>query len=150
MKIVTMQEKHLFALAQIEKVCFGAPWSEDGLREELENPNAFFFVAEDTDGTVCGYIGCQIVIDEGYITNVAVAPAYRRKGVAKQLVQALLQCGIDKKLAFITLEARVSNAPAIALYEQSGFVSVGIRKIYYAAPREDALLMTHYFKKDTP
>ncbi len=145
MNVVQMAEKHITALAHIEKACFGAPWSEDGLREELENPLALFLVAEQEDGTVCGYIGCQVVLDEGYITNVAVAPAFRRQGVGKALVQALLRKTAQQKLSFVTLEARASNAPAITLYEQAGFVPVGTRKQYYAAPREDAVLMTYYF-----
>lgn len=148
MKIGFMQEKQLHALADIEKACFGAPWSEEGLREELENPHALFLVAEGSNGTVYGYIGCQVVLDEGYITNVAVSPAHRRKGVARQLIDTLLYHGSQRKLKFITLEARASNLPAITLYKARGFKPVGMRKNYYAAPREDAILMTYYFEEE--
>lgn len=143
MNIVLMAENHISALAAIERACFSEPWSENGLREELTNPNALFLAAEEGD-TVLGYIGCQAVIDEGYITNVATAPEYRRKGVARALVRALTACATEKQLSFLTLEVRVSNAPAIALYEGEGFRPVGSRKSYYAAPAEDALLMTRY------
>lgn len=149
MKILRMEECHLHALADIEKQCFGAPWSEDGLREELENPTACFLVAQDENCTICGYIGCHFILDEGYITNVAVAKQERRRGTAKALVSALLAQAREKKLQFVTLEARVSNVAAIALYEQAGFTPVGKRKNYYAAPREDALLMTWFAQSTT-
>lgn len=147
MKAVRMEARHLPALAALEAACFSAPWSENALREELENPNALFWVAEDTDGAVCGYIGCQTVLDEGYIANVAVSPARRRRGVGRLLVDALTARAVQAGLAFLTLEVRVSNAPAIALYEKAGFRPVGKRKNYYSAPKEDALLMTCYIKE---
>lgn len=96
------------------------------------------------DGTVLGYAGLQAVLDEGYINNVAVAPAYRRRGVAGALIAALVRFG-EAKLSFLTLEVRASNAPAIALYEKYGFTQAGRRKNYYDDPREDALLLTRRF-----
>ena len=139
-----MEERHLAALAALEAACFSAPWSEDALREELVNPHALFLVAEDDTGGVCGYIGCQTVLDEGYITNVAVSPACRRQGAGRLLVRTLADRAAQMRLTFLTLEARVSNEPAIALYRQAGFQAVGTRKNYYSSPREDALLMTYY------
>ena len=82
MNITEMQEKHLPALAELEKQCFHAPWSENMLREELGG--GIFLVAEQ-DGEVQGYVGCQTVLDEGYITNVAVSPDFRRRGAARRL-----------------------------------------------------------------
>ncbi|MGE4549237.1 MAG: ribosomal protein S18-alanine N-acetyltransferase [Intestinibacillus sp.] len=144
MSIVPMEERHISALAALEKSCFTAPWSEAALREELHNPCALFLVAEDADGTVRGYIGCQAVLDEGYIANVAVSPACRRQGAGRRLLSALLAHAKERELAFLTLEVRVSNVPAIHLYRQAGFCPVGTRKDYYSEPREDALLMTYY------
>lgn len=142
MTIGNMREEHVAALAELEKVCFPEPWSEHALREELHNPAALFLVAQGETGEVLGYVGCQTVLDEGYITNVAAHPAARRQGVGRTLVAALLEHARARALSFVTLEVRVSNAPAIALYEQAGFRPVGTRRNYYSAPCEDALLMT--------
>ena len=139
MNITEMQEKHLPALAELEKQCFHAPWSEKMLREELGG--GIFLVAEQ-DGEVQGYVGCQTVLDEGYITNVAVSPDFRRRGAARRLIAELIARAKEKGLAFVTLEVRESNAPAIALYRALGFAPVGLRPRYYHDPEESALLMT--------
>ena len=144
MTVVPMAERHLAALAEIEKACFHAPWSEAMLREELGK--GIFLVAE-RDGQAIGYVGCQTVLDEGYITNVAVSPDCRRQGVGRALIAELVQRARAQGLSFVTLEARASNAPAIALYEGAGFVRVGVRKNFYTAPTEDAVLMTLYLKE---
>ena len=139
MNITEMQEKHLPALAELEKQCFHAPWSEKMLREELGG--GIFLVAEQ-DGEVQGYVGCQTVLDEGYITNVAVSPDFRRQGAARRLIAELIARAKEKGLAFVTLEVRESNAPAIALYTGAGFTPVGKRKNFYSNPTENAVLMT--------
>lgn len=144
MTVVPMAERHLAALAEIEKACFHAPWSEAMLREELGK--GIFLVAE-RDGQAIGYVGCQTVLDEGYITNVAVSPDCRRQGVGRALIEELAQRACAQGLSFVTLEARASNVPAIALYEGAGFVRVGARKNFYAAPTEDAVLMTLFLKE---
>ena len=142
MNITEMQEKHLPALAKLEKQCFHAPWSEKMLREELGG--GIFLVAEQ-DGEVQGYVGCQTVLDEGYITNVAVSPDFRRRGAARRLIAELIARAKEKGLAFVTLEVRESNAPAIALCAGAGFAPVGTRKNFYSNPAENALLMTINF-----
>ena len=144
MTVIPMEERHLAALAEIEKACFHAPWSAAMLREELGK--GIFLVAEQ-DGAAVGYVGCQTVLDEGYITNVAVSPACRRQGIGRALVAALKARAAQAGLAFVTLEARASNAPAIALYEGAGFRRVGVRRNFYTAPTEDAVLMTLFFKE---
>lgn len=145
-RIVPFAEAHVKAVADIERTCFADPWTEDGLREELDNSCARFLTAVDDTGTVAGYIGCHIVLDEGYIANVAVSQDFRRRGIGRALVDALLAQSAD--LAFLTLEVRVSNAPAIALYTGCGFEPVGTRKRFYSHPPEDALLMTRFFTKE--
>ena len=137
-----MEERHLAALAEIERACFHAPWSETMLREELGK--GIFLVAEQ-DGRTAGYVGCQTVLDEGYITNVAVSPDFRRQGIAKALITELIEQAKAKKLAFVTLEVRESNAAARALYAGAGFQPVGIRKNFYSNPTENAVLMTINF-----
>ena len=142
MNILAMEERHLAALAEIERACFHAPWSETMLREELGK--GIFLVAEQ-DGRTAGYVGCQTVLDEGYITNIAVSPDFRRQGIAKALIEALLAKARENGLAFVTLEVRESNAAARALYAGAGFQPVGIRKNFYSNPTENAVLMTINF-----
>ena len=139
--IIEMASEHVSSLAQIEKQCFSTPWSENALAEEIENPNARFFVALCGE-QVAGYIGAHNIVGEVYITNVAVAPDYRRQGVATQLIERLVEISRAEKAEFITLEVRENNTSAQALYEKQGFGVVGKRKAFYENPREDAILMT--------
>jgi len=140
-KIVTMDRSHLAGVAAIERACFSVPWSEHMLAEELYNDHSAYIVAEGQGGVVLGYAGLQAVLDEGYITNIAVDPAFRCQGVADALVASFCRFG-KAKLAFLTLEVRASNTPAIALYTKHGFSPAGRRKDYYDHPVEDAILMT--------
>lgn len=146
-KIVPMTADHLEELEKLERICFSRPWSRKMLAEELENQCAAFLVTEDSvSGRVLGYAGLMVVADEGYITNVAVFPEYRRQGIAAQILQVFLQFAAANHLAFLTLEVRPSNAAAIALYQGFGFEEVGRRKNYYDLPKEDALILTKYFE----
>ena len=140
-QVVPMDRSHIPAIAALERECFSRPWSEAALSEELYNDTACFLVAEGEDGTVLGYAGLHVILDEGYIDNVAVDPQYRRQGVADALLDVFCRFGAEK-LAFLTLEVRESNTPAITLYEKHGFYQVGRRKDYYDDPKEDALLLT--------
>ena len=148
-RIVPMSGEHLQALEKLEKICFSRPWSGNMLKEELENDCAAFLVAEDPQsGEVLGYAGLLVAADEGYITNVAVFPEYRRQGIAGELIKVFLRFARAHHLAFLTLEVRPSNAPAIALYEGFGFREAGRRRNYYDLPKEDALIMTLCFKEE--
>lgn len=141
--IESFAKRHVAKAAQLERQCFSAPWSEQALREELDNEHALFLAAVDeTSGETVGYIGCHVILDEGYIANVAVSPAMRKQGVGSALVCALLERAQQRGASFVTLEVRASNTPAIQLYQKWGFVSVGTRKGFYDKPKEDALLMT--------
>ena len=135
-RIVPMTGDHLDEVAELERICFTTPWSRNMLVEELQNDCAAFLVALDDEDHVAGYAGLLVVLDEGYITNVAVRPECRRNGIAQ-------------KLAFLTLEVRASNYGAIALYGSRGFRSVGRRKNYYEHPKEDAIIMTKEFTDGT-
>ena len=148
-KIVPMNEGHLEELERLEKLCFSRPWSRRMLAEELENQCAAFLVAEDgVSGKVLGYAGLLVMADEGYITNVAVFPEYRRSGVAAKLIEVFENFARGNRLAFLTLEVRPSNAAAITLYRRFGFQEVGRRKNYYDLPKEDALILTRYFEEE--
>lgn len=131
------------AIARLEKLCFSAPWSENALLETMSREETVFLVAKSGE-KICGYVGCYYVLDEGYITNVAVDPECRRCGIGRALIEELVARARGKQLAFLTLEVRVSNDAAIALYEQNGFEKVGRRPRFYSDPCEDAELMTLY------
>ena len=146
--LTPMTAEHIPQIAALERACFSHPWTEDMLRGELWNDSAVIVVAQREDGVVLGYAGLQTVLDEGYINNVAVAANARRQGVADALIDAFVRFG-RAKLAFLTLEVRASNAPAIALYLKHGFAQVGRRKNYYDDPKEDAILMTLEFTNGT-
>ena len=141
--IVPMTADHLEELERLEKICFSRPWSRKMLAEELDNECAAFLVAEDPiTKEVVGYAGLLVMADEGYITNVAVFPEYRRRGVAGQIIAVFDNFARGNRLAFLTLEVRPSNAAAIALYQSFGFEAVGRRKNYSDLPKEDALILT--------
>ena len=148
-RIVPMTADHLDEVAELERVCFSVPWSRNMLKEELDNALSALLVALDDDGRVVGYAGVQVILDEGYITNVAVRPDCRRRGVAAQLLKVFLDFAQGNKLAFLTLEVRESNHAAIILYGRHGFRSVGRRRNYYEHPREDAIIMTKEFADGT-
>lgn len=142
-KIEKMTAFHITEIAELEKECFSSPWSEEGLKSELTNEFARFFVAV-SDGEIAGYIGAHNVLGEVYITNVAVFKAFRRQGIAKKLIAFLLETAKNENAEFVTLEVRKSNFHAISLYEKMGFKAVGERKDFYEKPRENAVLMTYY------
>ncbi len=144
LRIEKMTSSHIEDVVKLEKECFSSPWSEDGLKSELNNGFARFFVALQDD-EVAGYIGAHNVLGEVYITNVAVFSELRRSGVGKALVEFLIEQMKYENAEFVTLEVRKSNFPAITLYEKCGFKPVGERKDFYEKPREDAVLMTCYF-----
>ena len=146
--LTTMTAEHIPQIAELERTCFSHPWSEELLLQELWNDASAVIVAEGENGTVLGYAGVNTVLDEGYINIVAVAPQFPRQGVADELIAALVRFG-RAKLAFLTLEVRASNAPAIALYAKHGFQQAGRRKHYYDDPREDAIIMTLEFDHET-
>lgn len=140
-KIEKMREEHITDIAALEKECFSQPWSEVSLREELNKENANFLVAVNEDALVVGYIGFNLVLDEGYITNIAVVPTFRRYGVAQNLLNEIIAFAQSQGLSFVSLEVRASNAAAISLYEKFGFEKVGLRRNFYALPQEDAVIM---------
>ena len=144
--ILPMNADHLEELEKLERICFSRPWSKKMLAEELENQCAAFLVAEEPlTHKVVGYAGLMVMADEGYITNVAVFPEYRRRGIAAQIIKVFCDFAQGNHLAFLTLEVRPSNAAAISLYNSFGFEEVGRRKNYYDLPREDALILTRNF-----
>lgn len=141
--IAPLREEHILEIARLEAVCFSSPRPEEALRAELTNDTAVFFVAL-CENKAAGYAGMHCILDECYIDNVAVFPAYRRQGIAGALLDALEDYARAHGASFLTLEVRVSNMPAIRLYRGKGYQEVGARPNYYNKPREDALLLTKY------
>ena len=140
MILTEMKQAHVAQIAQLEKICFPDPWSENSIASELDNKLAYWLVALEGD-TVAGYIGSQTVMGETDMMNVAVHPDYRRQGIAQALVTGLVEALKEKESHCLTLEVRASNAPAQKLYEKLGFLQIGRRPRYYHNPREDALIL---------
>lgn len=129
------------AVEEVEKACFSVPWSYESLYHDiLENKLAFYIVAE-IDGKICGYVGVWKIFDEGHITNVAVAPEYRRMHIASAMLSVLFDVTGAQGIESYTLEVRAGNQAAIALYTGFGFCESGLRKGYYEDNGEDAIIM---------
>ncbi len=133
-------------IAEIEAECFSAPWSEQAVIDATENGTEFFVFEKNF--SLAAYISLNTVIDEGYINNIAVSKNFRRQGIGARLLKRVDAFAKGKGLSFLTLEVRESNAAAIALYTAAGYIEVGVRKGFYEAPRENALIMTKYFKTE--
>ena len=145
-RIKPFLEEYLDEIALLERTCFSTPWSKDLLASEIYNNNSNFLVAVDESNRVLGYVGLKFILDEGYITNIAVFPQYRNNGVASELLKKIIEFGDSKNLKFISLEVRKSNVYAISLYKNLGFIFAGERKNFYSTPKEDAFIMTKYLK----
>ncbi len=127
-------------IARLERLCFSSPWSEEALLCSAEEGIKFFLY--EADGNTVGYVGLQRVLDEGYITNIAVDPACRRQGIGRALLSHLDETADRLGLSFISLEVRESNSAAIGLYNSLGYKNEGVRKSFYENPRENAVIMT--------
>ena len=138
--IRSMKKEDCAKAAELEKQIFSQPWSEKGFCDAIAMEQNIFLVAEE-EGEVCGYIGMYQALDEGEITNVAVAPDKRNSGIGFKLMQAAIEEAREHGITQIILEVRLSNASAIHLYEKCGFVNCGVRKGFYDFPKEDAYIM---------
>ena len=141
-EIVTLTVAHLTEVAMIENLCFSEPWSEEALLYMCTSPNTHAVaVIERASGRLAAYGGCEYVLDEANIVNVATHPDFRRRGCAGALIGKMEEFLASREVTDVYLEVRVSNTPARTLYEKLGFVAVGIRKNYYRFPAEDAVVM---------
>ncbi len=142
-RIRHLEEGDVGALAAIEAESFSMPWSAEDFLRMTKEADALYLVAE-LGCEIAGSAGMRMVCGEGYIDNVVVAPAHRRRGIGKLLIEALLREGAALGCEAFTLEVRAGNEAAIALYEGAGFVSAGIRPGFYEKPVEDAVI---YWKR---
>ena len=147
-EIVDTQLEHIDDIAELEKQCFSIPWTSEQLASQLTDNMHICLAAVDGEGRTVGYVGLMYVLDEGYISNVAVAHAHRREGIGGMLLDTLRERAEEKGLAFLTLEVRQTNEPAKSLYKKHGYVEVGLRKGYYTKPTEDAILMTLFLSEE--
>ena len=138
-----IEHRHIKEIARLEKECFSTPWSEQTIEDAFKTGTRFFVAQKDN--SVLGYVGISAILDEGYITNVAVFPEARQQGVASALLNSLFKFAKENSLSFISLEVRESYNAAISLYQKFGFKTEGKRKNFYSAPQEDALIMTKRF-----
>ncbi len=139
MMVEKLTVTHLSQVAELEAVCFADPWSEKAL-ELLVSDGAYGAVCLQ-DGSVMAYGGVLWVLDEGQITNIATHPDARRCGMGAAILKHLIAEAKTRGCEQLSLEARVSNIPAIALYERYGFVKMGLRRGFYKHPTEDAYVM---------
>lgn len=141
-EISPMRVEDLEEVLEIEDLSFPTPWSRNSfLYELLENERALYLVAKSPLGNVIGYVGIWVIFDEGHITNLAVHPDYRRQGVGKALMLALIEAVRKRDVRHLTLEVRRTNLAAQDLYQKLGFVHMGVRRKYYLDNNEDALIM---------
>lgn len=131
----------------VENNSFKIPWSEKSFKDELENSLAVYFVVE-SENKIIGYCGMWDVSGEGDITNIAVLPEFRGKGVGRLLLSKMFSEAKKRDLSRITLEVRESNTVAINLYTSFGFEDIGMRKNYYADNGENAIIMSAEFKEN--
>ncbi|MBQ7309116.1 MAG: ribosomal protein S18-alanine N-acetyltransferase [Clostridia bacterium] len=144
-EIMPMTKESAVYTAELEKLCFSAPWSYEILCETISHPESEFLAAF-VDGEFAGYAGMLCVLDEGQICNVAVCPLFRRMGVGEALMAAQRERGLARGLSIMYLEVRAGNTAAQRLYEKMGWEKVGVRRNYYSNPREDGVLYNLYLK----
>jgi len=142
-----MTSVDIAAVSDIEEESFPDPWPRSAFEEIAKNPEHGALVAV-IDDKIIGY-GCYLVIaNETHLSNLAVKPEFRRKSVAKQILDYIMTVARRKNCEYILLEVRPRNESAIAFYEQAGFKLLYRRPRYYRNPVEDALVMVYYFPEN--
>lgn len=144
MTVKPLKPEYIDSVIALEEECFAHPWTRGDVEEYFNNPHAYFFVATEDDEVV-GYIGTYMVMDECFVTNLAVTESKREQGIGNALAGRACENAKANGASFITLEVRMSNTPAINVYKKNKFVSEGIRPGFYRDPDEDALIMTRRF-----
>lgn len=141
-KILPMEKVHIDGVIAIEAQAYGEHhWSKESFMNELSNDLARYYIACHDNNEIIGYAGCWQILEECHITNIAVAPDFRRNHIGEALLSAVINDCYKEMAKYITLEVRVSNEAAIGLYGKYGFKSLGTRKGYYQNNNEDALIM---------
>ena len=141
-KILPMTKDDIESVVKIEEDAYGKHhWAKSSFYDEMSNNLAKYYAAKLPTGELVGYAGTWHIIDEGHITTIAVKKDYLRNHIADAIIQKIIDDCYKNNIKYLTLEVRVSNIPAIKLYEKYGFQSLGTRKGYYQDNNEDALIM---------
>jgi [ribosomal protein S18]-alanine N-acetyltransferase len=141
-EIRRLELRDLNSIERIERDSYRTPWSRSMFAGELAKPSSVSLGAFDPEtGDLVGYLIISRYVDAWHVMNLAVAPGYRRRRIAANLLERLFELTAGEDRRGYTLEVRVSNDVAIRLYEQAGFRARGIRRGYYTDNREDALIM---------
>jgi ribosomal-protein-alanine N-acetyltransferase len=140
LEIRKMQPSDLPRVVEVERACFGERWSQAAFENELANAQSSYFVSLH-GGAIVGYAGYWLILEEAHITTIGTDPAHQGKGFGERMLLHLVDHAARAEARWVTLEVRVSNQAAIALYEKYGFTSLGRRRGYYHDNHEDALVM---------
>ena len=138
--ITLMEECDLEAVLEVSSLSLKESWSKESFKKELFNPLAKYLVAKENN-KVIGFAGVWTIVDEGHITNIAVHPKFRKRGIGNILLSSLIEHCKNWGCNSLTLEVRASNTPAQNLYKKYNFKEEGIRKKYYKDNNEDAIIM---------
>lgn len=139
--LVTMRRRHLRGVLRIEAQVYPRPWSLGLFLSELALRTTRVYAVAKVGGSVVGYAGLMLAAGDGHVTTIAVDPARHRQGIGTRLLLAISRAGIARGCTGLTLEVRVSNEAAQAMYRQFGYAPAGVRKNYYSESNEDALVM---------
>lgn len=139
--VVGMRRRHLRGVLRIEGAVYPRPWSLGLFLSELGLRQSRIYLVAKVGGTVVGYAGLMLVAGDGHVTTIAVDPVWHRRGIGSRLLVALSRAGIAAGCTGLTLEVRVSNEAAQAMYRRFGYGPAGVRKNYYSETNEDALVM---------
>lgn len=140
--ITYMTKDDVEDVVNIEAEAYGKHhWAKSSFYDEMSNNLAKYYCAKTSDGELVGYAGTWHIIDEGHLTTIAVKKEFLRNHIGEAIMQRIIEDCYKDKVKYLTLEVRVSNIPAIKLYEKYGFQSLGTRKGYYQDNNEDALIM---------
>ena len=140
-RITAMRRRHLRGVLRIEQQVYPRPWTFGLFLGEISQRASRVYLVARVGSEVVGYAGMFRAVDDGHITTIAVDPAWQRRGIATRMLLALARAAVDRGCRNLTLEVRMSNSGAQALYQRFGFVPAGVRKGYYPETGEDALVM---------
>ncbi|MDR3271418.1 MAG: ribosomal protein S18-alanine N-acetyltransferase [Peptococcaceae bacterium] len=136
-----MAEKDLKSILKIEERSFVTPWSRQSFLTELrENEYARYYILV-YEQAIIGYMGLWFILDEGHITNIAIAPDFRGQGWGQHLILEVMRHFCSQGMDRMTLEVRAGNQAALHVYKTLGFQEAGLRKAYYSDTQEDAVIM---------
>jgi ribosomal-protein-alanine N-acetyltransferase len=140
-RITAMRRRHLRGVLRIEQQVYPRPWTFGLFLGEISQRASRVYLVARVGSEVVGYAGMFRAVDDGHITTIAVDPAWQRRGIATRMLLALARAAVDRGCRNLTLEVRMSNSGAQALYQRFGFVPAGVRKGYYPETGEDSLVM---------